>query len=173
MKYECCKLFVKRKAWFVILIFMLLRLVTVFCQRNVYADFDMAVYPDAFRQHMEVLEGRLTDEKATYIEQIYANSDDEQVGFSMLDGSDMDYILLDKDGNVIRQSGEDTREGKGVSYFFMTSYTDKDDDISGLSEDELMKRYSLLVYNDKESDILTIKTLEMPIYLLSNIYFEM
>ena len=68
MKYECCKLFVKRKAWFVILIFMLLRLVTVFCQRNDYADYDMAMYPDAFRQHMEVLEGRLTDEKAAYID---------------------------------------------------------------------------------------------------------
>ena len=67
MKYECYKLFVKRKAWLVILVFMLLRLVTVSFQQNPSGDFYMAVYRDSYLQHMEVLEGRLTDEKIAYI----------------------------------------------------------------------------------------------------------
>ena len=94
-------------------------------------------------------------EKAAYIEKIYAGSDDEQSGISLLDGSEMDYILYDKQGNVVRKTCEDTRVGEGVEYFHTTSFSDNDDS-DGLSDDELMKRYTFYIYNDKESDILTV-----------------
>ncbi len=67
MKYEFYKLFVKRKAWLLILIFMGLRLITVFLQPNYVRDYKMEMYRDAYMEHMKVLEGKLTDEKAAYI----------------------------------------------------------------------------------------------------------
>ena len=67
MKYECYKQFAKRKAWLLILVFMGLRLLTVFLQPNYAADYRMELYRDAYMKHMTVLEGRLNDEKAAYI----------------------------------------------------------------------------------------------------------
>ena len=67
MKYEFYKLFVKRKAWLLILIFMGLRLITVFLQPNYVRDYKMEMYRDSYMEHMEVLEGKLTDEKKAYI----------------------------------------------------------------------------------------------------------
>lgn len=68
MKYECYKLFVKRKAWLLLLVFTALRLLTAFLQTNYASDYRMELYRDAYFRHMEVLEGRLTEEKAAYIE---------------------------------------------------------------------------------------------------------
>ncbi len=67
MKYEFYKLFLKRKAWLLILIFMGLRLITVFLQPNYVRDYKMEMYRDTYMEHMKVLEGKLTDEKAAYI----------------------------------------------------------------------------------------------------------
>lgn len=67
MKYEFYKLFIKRKAWLLILIFMGLRLITVFLQPNYVRDYKMEMYRESYMQHMEVLEGKLNDEKAAYI----------------------------------------------------------------------------------------------------------
>ena len=67
MKYECYKLFVKRKAWLLLFCFLILRLLTVFLQPNTAADYRMELYRDAYFRHMDVLEGELTDEKAAYI----------------------------------------------------------------------------------------------------------
>lgn len=67
MKYELYKLFVKRRAWLLILIFMALRLITVFLQPNYVRDYKMEMYRDAYMEHMEVLEGKLNDEKIAYI----------------------------------------------------------------------------------------------------------
>lgn len=77
MKYEFYKLFVKRRAWLLILIFMGLRLITVFLQPNYVRDYKMEMYRDSYMQHMEVLEGKLTDEKAAYISE--QNSDIQQL----------------------------------------------------------------------------------------------
>lgn len=67
MKYELYKLFVKRRAWLLILIFMALRLITVFLQPNYVRDYKMEMYRDSYMKHMEVLEGKLNDEKTSYI----------------------------------------------------------------------------------------------------------
>ena len=67
MKYELYKLFVKRRAWLLILIFMALRLITVFLQPNYVRDYKMEMYRDSYMKHMEVLEGKLNDEKSSYI----------------------------------------------------------------------------------------------------------
>lgn len=67
MKYEFYKLFVKRRAWLLILIFMGLRLITVFLQPNYVRDYRMDMYHGAYMRHMEVLEGKLNDEKIAYI----------------------------------------------------------------------------------------------------------
>lgn len=67
MKYELYKLFVKRRAWLLILIFMVLRLITVFLQPNYVRDYKMEMYRDSYMEHMEVLEGKLNDDKVAYI----------------------------------------------------------------------------------------------------------
>ena len=67
MKYELYKLFVKRRAWLLILIFMALRLITVFLQPNYVMDYRMEMYHDTYMEHMKVLEGKLNDDKAAYI----------------------------------------------------------------------------------------------------------
>lgn len=67
MKYELYKLFVKRRAWLLILIFMVLRLITVFLQPNYVRDYKMEMYRDSYMEYMEVLEGKLNDEKTAYI----------------------------------------------------------------------------------------------------------
>ena len=67
MKYELYKLFVKRRAWLLILIFMVLRLITVFLQPNYVMDHRMEMYHDTYMEHMKVLEGKLNDDKAAYI----------------------------------------------------------------------------------------------------------
>lgn len=69
MRYEFYKLFVKRKAWLIILGFLLLRLITVFLQPNYAVDYKMELYRDAYLNHMEVLAGELNDEKSAYIQE--------------------------------------------------------------------------------------------------------
>lgn len=69
MKCEFYKLFVKRKAWLLILICMLLRLVTVFLQPNPSGDYRMEIYRASYLRHLEVLAGKLNDEKAAYIDE--------------------------------------------------------------------------------------------------------
>ena len=67
MKREFYKIFVKRKAWLLILVFMFLRLLTAFLQMNPFGDYRMELNRESYLRHMEVLEGKLTDEKAAYI----------------------------------------------------------------------------------------------------------
>ena len=69
MRYEFYKLFVKRKAWLLILGFLVLRLITVFLQPNYAVDYRMELYRDAYLNHMEVLAGELNDEKSAYIQE--------------------------------------------------------------------------------------------------------
>lgn len=68
MKYECRKLFVKRRAWLLMLGFLVLRLVTALLQPNYAADYRMELYRDSYMQHMSVLAGSLDSEKQAYIE---------------------------------------------------------------------------------------------------------
>ena len=67
MKYEFFKLYVKRKAWLLIAIFMVIRLFSIALQQNYYRDIKMDQYYDSYMQHMEILEGALDDEKERYI----------------------------------------------------------------------------------------------------------
>ncbi len=67
VKYECFKLFVKRRAWLLFLIFLVIRIFTAFLQQNYLRDIQMDVHFDAYMQSMEVLEGKLTPEKSAYI----------------------------------------------------------------------------------------------------------
>ena len=73
MRYEFFKLFVKRKAWLLILVFLGLRLITVFLQPNYVRDYKMEMYREAYLHHMEVLAGGLTDEKTAYIAEHNSN----------------------------------------------------------------------------------------------------
>ncbi len=68
MILECKKLFIRKKAWLLLLIFTALRVLTAVTQRNYAADYRPEIYRDAYMQHMEILEGPLTDEKAAYID---------------------------------------------------------------------------------------------------------
>lgn len=69
MKFECDKLFVRKKGWLLLLLFALLRLLTAAVQPNYAADYREELYRDAFLRHMSVLEGPLTAEKAAYIDE--------------------------------------------------------------------------------------------------------
>lgn len=67
MRYELYKLFVKRRAWIIIILFIIFRLITVFLQPNYVRDYKMEMYRDSYMQHMKFLEGELTEEKESYI----------------------------------------------------------------------------------------------------------
>ena len=68
MKQESVKLFLRQRAWLLLLICFLLRLGTACLQPNREADWQAEVSRGAYLHHMAVLEGRLTDEKRAYIE---------------------------------------------------------------------------------------------------------
>ena len=92
--------------------------------------------------------------KASYISKSYSSAADEQSAAALLDNSETAYILCDKDGGIIRQRGDDTRKGKEVKYLF---YSSSGADESGLSDEDIVKRYVLYICDDTESDILEIK----------------
>ena len=75
-------------------------------------------------------------DKATYIRRTYAAANDGEKDLSILKNSEMDYILLDKQGNVISQAGKDTRKKKGEEYILTTSFTSDDEK---LTDEELTK----------------------------------
>ena len=91
-------------------------------------------------------------DKASYIRRSYA-IDGGGNDLSVLEKSEMDYILLDKQGNVIRQVGKDTREKNGGKFLHTTSFTSED---NALTNDELKKKYTYILYGDKESDVISI-----------------
>lgn len=68
MKQESVKLFLRQRAWLLLLVCFLLRLGTACLQPNREADWQAEVSRGAYLHHMAVLEGRLTDEKRAYIE---------------------------------------------------------------------------------------------------------
>ncbi|MBQ6675837.1 MAG: EAL domain-containing protein [Ruminococcus sp.] len=92
--------------------------------------------------------------KASYISKSYSSAADEQSAAALLDNSETAYVLCDKNGSIIRQRGDDTRKGKEVKYLF---YSSSGADESGLSDEDLVKRYVLYICDDTESDILEIK----------------
>lgn len=92
--------------------------------------------------------------KVSYISKSYSSAMDEQSAAALLDNSETAYILCDKDGGIIRQRGTDTRKGKEVKYLF---YSSSGADDSGLTDEELVKRYVIYICDDSESDILEIK----------------
>lgn len=67
MKYEVYKLYVKKKAWLILLIFMAIRMFTAVTQPNPAVDYRMELYRDSYMSYMDILEGPLSDEKAAYI----------------------------------------------------------------------------------------------------------
>ncbi|WP_028510278.1 EAL domain-containing protein [Ruminococcus sp. NK3A76] len=91
-------------------------------------------------------------DKATIVRRSYASNDgDEAIG--ILEKSEIDYILLDKQGNVISQSGKDTRKKRGGKFLHATSFSSEDET---LSNDELLKKYTYTLYGDSENDVISI-----------------
>ncbi len=101
------------------------------------------------------IDTRLTGEidKASYIAKTYATVSSKIEGNFVLDRCGMSYVLVDENGKIIRQQGEDTRTTSHAKYLLTTSASYDDDK---LTDDELLERYTYEIYEDKNRYIVRL-----------------